>query len=226
MDNIEGNPDRELQFRLQRIRVIQRAAARVHLERVAYHEAGHAVVALYSGLGVEYLTIRPSPEHETLGSVRPLNSRLLFMTYQRVRRLPGNDWRRRKVGKVLFQQKHARMRCHVAGSMAEQTRFASGSKDGSSMDRRMFHKDAKFFFGRTVGASDDTSESRPELVLAGSEILELRRRYEDECRQIFKEPGVWAWVEVVAQAALDHTTLSGGAINDLRPEQVDLSRVV
>ena len=225
MDNVEGNPDRELQFRLQRIRVIQRAAARVHLERVAYHEAGHAVVALYSGLGVEYLTIRPSPEHETLGSVRPLNSRLLFLTNRRMRRLPGSDWRRRKAGKVLFQQEQARMRCHVAGWMAEQTRFARRSKDGSSTDRRMFHEDAKFIFGRRRGASDGIIRSGQDALLTGSEILELRRRYEDECRQIFKEPGVWAWVEAVAQAALDHTTLSGGAISALRPAQVDLSRV-
>jgi hypothetical protein len=37
-------------------------------ELVAYHEAGHAVVAHALGLPVESVTIKPSPEDDTLGS--------------------------------------------------------------------------------------------------------------------------------------------------------------
>ena len=39
------------------------------IERTAYHEAGHAVMARCAGLRVEYLTIRPDPEMNLLGSV-------------------------------------------------------------------------------------------------------------------------------------------------------------
>lgn len=110
------------------------------------------------------------------------------------------------------------MRVHVAGSMAERTKFTTRWRDGASSDRHMFHKDAKFLFGWRMLAPDGSIRPGQEGLLAGSEILEMRRRYEDDCRRIFMEPGV----EAVAQAALDCTTLSGGFITALRPEQVDL----
>ena len=39
------------------------------LERVAHHEAGHAVAAIHHDIAFRYVTIRPDPATETLGHI-------------------------------------------------------------------------------------------------------------------------------------------------------------
>ncbi len=76
---------------------------------------------------------------------------------------------------------------------------------------------------RSVPVADDPRGTGYFRVLPGSEILALRRRYTADCRRIFREPGVWEWVDAVARAVLACTTLRGGAIDDLRPEEVSVN---
>jgi hypothetical protein len=47
------------------------AKDRKRLERIAYHEAGHAAAAWASGLPIRYVTIAPDQETETLGHMMP-----------------------------------------------------------------------------------------------------------------------------------------------------------
>ena len=195
-------------------------------ERTAYHEAGHAVMARRMGLGVEYLTIRPDPASNTIGSVQLLEVRRSRASQRLLEQLPGH--RRRCIRKQLKTYPatagriRARLLVDVAGSVAEEIRFGPGFASGARSDRRHFHEIARRLHGRSVPASDDPGGTGYFRVLPGSEILALRRRYTADCHRIFEQPGVWDWVEAVARAALDCTTLSGGAIDDLRPEQVSV----
>ena len=193
-------------------------------ERTAYHEAGHAVMARRMGLGVEYLTIRPDPEMNLLGSVEYRRVRFRRVVWRMSRHFPGRERRRLKVSRAILRDTHAVMRCSVAGSVAERIRFGPGHRYGGSGDRRQFHEHAKRLYGRTVQAADGPGGSATTRVLPGSRILDLRRLYEEDCRRTFSQPGVWNWVEAVAQTALNCTTLSGGAIETLRPNEVTLTR--
>ena len=189
-------------------------------ERTAYHEAGHAVMARCVGLGVEYLTIRPDPERNSLGSVRYRKARFRSIVWRALRHFPGRERRRLQMSLAVQREMHALMRCAVAGAVAEQLEFGPGHGYGARSDRRHFHEHARLLHGRRVRSAAGRGEPATTRVLPGSRILDLRRLYEADCRQTFMQPGVWNWVEAVAQAALACTTLSGGAIDDLRPEEV------
>ena len=215
----QARRERALRVRAWRLRTRQP-------ERTAYHEAGHAVMARCMGLGVEYLTIRPDPASNTIGSIRLLGVRRWRPGQRLLKRLPGH--RRRRIRKLMktspaaLRRAKARLLVDVAGSVAEEIRFGPGFASGARSDRRHFHEVAKRLHGRSVPASDDPGGTGYFRVLPGSEILALRRRYTADCHRIFEQPGVWDWVEAVARAALECTTLSGGAIDDLRPEQVSV----
>ena len=194
------------------------------IERTAYHEAGHAVMARCAGLSVEYLTIRPDPEMNLLGSVKYRRVRFRRVVWRMPRHFPGRERRRLKTSRAILRDTHALMRCSVAGSVAERIRFGPGHRYGGSGDRRQFHEHAKRLYGQTVQAADGPGGSATTRVLPGSRILDLRRLYEEDCRRTFSQPGVWKWVEAVAQTALTCTTLSGGAIETLRPNEVTPTR--
>ena len=213
----QARRDRALRLKAWELRARQ-------LERTAYHEAGHAVMARCAGLSVEYLTIRPDAEMNLLGSVKYRRVRFRMVVWRMLRHFPGRDRRRLKTSRTILRETHALMRCSVAGSVAERIRFGPGHGYGASGDRRQFHEYARRLYGRRVQAVDGPGGSATTRVLSGSRILNLRRRYEEDCCQTFSQPGVWNWVEAVARTALDCTTLSGGAIETLRPEEVTPTR--
>ena len=141
-----------------------------------------------------------------------------------LRHFPGRERRGLKMSRTILRETHALMRCSVAGSVAERIRFGPGHRYGGNGDRRQFHEHAKRLYGRTVQAADGPGGSATTRVLPGSRILDLRRLYEEDCRRTFSQPGVWNWVEAGAQTALACTTLSGGAIETLRPNEVTPTR--
>ena len=179
-------------------------------------------MARCAGLSVEYLTIRPDPEMNLLGSVKYRRVRFRRAVWRMPRHFPGRERRRLKTSRAILRDTHALMRCSVAGSVAERIRFGPGHRYGGSGDRRQFHEHAKRLYGQTVQAANGPGGSATTRVLPGSRILDLRRLYEEDCRRTFSQPGVWKWVEAVAQTALTCTTLSGGAIESLRPNEVAL----
>ena len=124
------------------------------------------------------------------------------------------------MSRAILRETHALMCCSVAGSVAERIRFGPGHRYGASGDRRQFHEHARRLYGRRVQAADGPGGLATARVLPGSRILDLRRLYEEDCCRTFSQPGVWNWVEAVARMALTCTTLSGGAIETLRPNEV------
>ncbi len=211
----QARRDRALRLKAWELRTKQ-------LERTAYHEAGHAVMARCVGLSVEYLTVRPDSEKKLLGSVMYRRVRSRMVVRRMLRHFPGRERRRLKASRTVQRETHALMRCSVAGSVAEKIRFGPGHEYGARHDRRQFHEHARHLYGQRVQVADGPGGPATSRVLSGSRILDLRRLYEERCCQTFSQPGVWNWVEAVARTAMERTTLSGGAIETLRPEEVTL----
>ena len=188
---------------------------------VAYHEAGHAVVARCLGIDVEILSIRPElrdgrPGEHTKTSAghaticHSLGTRRAWLdawadgmvdspSREAVDRLGQSRPRTEREGQVS-----AALQALIAGEVVEQIKFGRRF-EGNRGDLRAFHALAQGFYGNLRHS------------IAGSTIVTLRREHWDECHRTLNQPEIWAWVEAVAQAALRHTVLTGDQIDGLRP---------
>mgnify|MGYP000011022596 CR=1 FL=1 len=190
---------------------------------VAYHEAGHAVVARSLGIDVKTLSIRPElgtgrlgeNAETTAGHVRlghPLGARRAWLdawadgmvdspSREAVDRLGQPRPRAEQEGQVS-----AALQAFIAGEVVEQIKFGRRF-EGNRGDLRAFHALAQGFYGNLRHS------------IAGSTIVTLRREHWDECHRTLNQPEIWAWVEAVAQAALRRTVLTGDEIDGLRPAE-------
>ncbi len=190
----------------------------------AYHEAGHAVVARYSGVKVDELTIIPRSYY--LGRVRIAISwavRLLIMktflrSHKRLRNRAetgglGDYWHR------LERDGPAYLLVLLGGAVAEQIKFGKWGRSGCRSDLQKFHLVVQGLVCDRPGPVGDNDIERPDRVAAGSTVAVERTRYWDQVHEILTRPEVWAWVEAVAEAALERGTLTGDEIDALRPTE-------
>ena len=190
----------------------------------AYHEAGHAVVARYSGVKVDELTIIPRSYY--LGRVRIAISwavRLLIMktflrSQKRLRNRAetggsGDYWHR------LERDGPAYLLVLLGGAVAEQIKFGKWGRSGCRSDLQKFHLVVQGLVCDRPGPVGDNDIERPDRVAAGSTVAVERTRYWDQVHEILTRPEVWAWVEAVAEAALERGTLTGDEIDALRPTE-------
>ena len=184
-------------------------------ERVAFHEAGHAVVARSFGIEVIELSIRL--RSYSLGRVTPAAT----PAWKRAHRY--DDLRRRADGipessrrmpvevlrpRGLFDYEeslHAELHAILAGAVAEEMQFRSSR--GGRGDRRRFHLQVAGSYGNLSG------------FVPGSSIALLRHRYRNSCRETLSKPKNWTWVKAVVKAAVrsEHGVLTGDEIDSLRP---------
>jgi len=191
--------------------------------RTAYHEAGHAVVARYSGVAVKELTIVPRSYY--LGYVRTAISwalrRLLMKRFlsrhNRLRDLaetggPGDYWHR------LERDGPAYLLVLLGGAVAEQIKFGKWMRNGCRSDLQKFHLVVQGLVCDRPGPVGENDIERPDRVAAGSTIAAERKRYWRRVHMILNRPVMRAWVEAVAEAALERGTLTGAEIDSLHPK--------
>ena len=188
---------------------------------IAYHEAGHAVVARCLGIDVETLSIRPQPrDNRPGGNPRASAGRVRLCPSPGVRRAWRDAWAdgmvespfreavdrlgQRRPRTEQEDQVSAALQVHIAGEVVEQIKFGKRF-GGNGGDLRNFHALVQGYYGN------------PRYSIAGSAIATLRREHWDECHRTLDQPEIWAWVEAVAQAALRRTVLTGDEIDGLRP---------
>ncbi len=189
----------------------------------AYHEAGHAVVARYSGVAVKELTIVPRSYY--LGCVRTAISwalrRLLMKRFlsrhNRLRDLaetggPGDYWHR------LERDGPAYLLVLLGGAVAEQIKFGKWMRNGCRSDLQKFHLVVQGLVCDRPGPVGENDIERPDRVAAGSTIAAERKRYWRRVHMILNRPVMRAWVEAVAEAALERGTLTGAEIDSLHPK--------
>ena len=186
----------------------------------AYHEAGHAVVARYSGVAVKELTIVPRSYY--LGCVRTAISWAL-------RRLLSNSSRWHWWGAEpetggsgdywhqLERDGSAYLLFLLGGAVAEQIKFGKWVRIGCKSDLRKFHVVVQGLVRNRPGPVGDNDIERPDRAAAGSTIAAERKRCWERVHQILNQPEMWAWVEAVTEAALERGTLTGAEIDALRP---------
>ena len=194
---------------------IDRPSVQLLQERVAFHEAGHAVVARCFGIEVIQLSIRRRAN--SLGRVFP-GATPAWQRAQRYedlrRRADRNPESRRRtpVGALhprsLFDYEeslHGELHAILAGAVAEEMQFSSCL--GSRGDRRRFHLQVSCCYGNLTG------------FISGSSIALLRHRYQNSCQQILSKPENWTWVKAVAKAAIrsENGALTGDEIDSMRP---------
>jgi len=184
-------------------------------ERVAFHEAGHAVVARHFGIRVIQLSIRL--RSYSLGRVTPVTTPAWQQACEcnglrrRADGIPGS--RRRTPVEVLRPRSlfdyeeslHAELHAILAGAVAEEMQFSSSR--GGRGDRRRFHLQVSCCYGNLSG------------FVPGSSIALLRYRYRNSCRKTLSNPENWTWVKAVVKAAVrsEHGVLTGDEIDLLRP---------
>jgi hypothetical protein len=172
----------------------------------AYHEAGHAVVARYSGVTVKELTIVPRlPRY--LGYVRtaPSSGNLAETGGS------GDYWHR------LERDGSAYLLFLLGGAVAEQIKFGKWVRNGCQNDLRQFHVVVQGLVRDRPGPVGDNDIERPDRAAAGSTIAAERKQCWERVHQILNQPEMWAWVEAVTEAALERGTLTGAEIDALRP---------
>ena len=200
-------------------------------EVVAYHEAGHAVLARHLGIGVRELTIIPGPAY--LGRVLqvvPWALRLMFKNrFLKCRLSPqamsepggyGGYWQR------LEDDGPSYLLGLLGGAVAEQIKFGKCIWSGSRSDLRKFHIVVQGIVRDRPGPVGKNDIRGPNRIASGSTIAAERMHYWKRAEQILTRPEVWAWVEAVAGAALERGTLTGDEIDALRPDQQDSQEVL
>ena len=187
----------------------------------AYHEAGHAVVARYSGVAVEELTIVPRFYYR--GCVRTAFSwalRLLLSNSSRCYWWNENSAETGGSGDYWHQVERggsAYLLFLLGGAVAEQIKFGKWVRIGCKSDLRKFHVVVQGLVRNRPGPVGDNDIERPDRAAAGSTIAAERKRCWERVHQILNQPEMWAWVEAVAEAALERGTLTGVEIDALRP---------
>ena len=107
----------------------------------------------------------------------------------------------------------------LGGAVAEQIKFGKWGRSGCRSDLQKFHLVVQGLVCDRPGPVGDNDIERPDRVAAGSTIAVERTRYWDQVHEILTRPEVWAWVEAVAEAALERGTLTGDEIDALRPTE-------
>ncbi|SVC23849.1 uncharacterized protein METZ01_LOCUS276703, partial [marine metagenome] len=194
---------------------IDRPVVQLLQQRVAYHEAGHAVVARSFGIEVIQLSIRRRAD--SFGRVTPVATPAWQRAheYDRLRRLADGipESRHRTPVEVLHPRElfdceeslHAELHAILAGAVAEEMQFSSSR--GGRGDRRLFHFQVSCCYGKLTG------------FVSGSSIALLRHRYRNSCKETLSKPENWTWVKAVVKAAIrsEHGVLTGDEIDSLRP---------
>ncbi len=194
---------------------IDRPAVQFVQAKVAFHEAGHAVVARYFGIKVIQLSLRQ--RGPSLGRVTPDVTPAWQQAekYDEQRKLADRnpESRLRTPVEVLHPRNlfdceeslQAELHATLAGAVAEEMQFRSCL--GSRGDRRRFHLQVSCCYGHLNG------------FVSGSSIALLRHRYQNSCKEILTKPENWTWVKAVAKAAIrsEHGILTGNEIDSLRP---------
>ena len=194
---------------------IDRPAVQLLQEKVAFHEAGHAVVARCFGIKVIQLSLRLRAN--SLGRVFPGATPAWQRAekYDDLRRLADRNPESRLRTPVdvlhprsLFDYEEslqAELHAILAGAVAEEMQFSSCL--GSRGDWRRFHLQVSCCYGNLTG------------FVSGSTIALLRHRYQNSCQQILAKPENWPWVKAVVKAAIrsEHGVLTGDEIDSLRP---------
>jgi len=194
---------------------IDRLVVQLVQQRVAFHEAGHAVVARCFGIEVMDLSIRRRAK--SLGRVTPVATPAWQQAekYDDLRRLADEspESRLRTPVDVLHPRSlfdyeeslQAELHTCLAGSVAEEMQFSSCT--GSRGDWSRFHLQVSCCYGHLNG------------FVSGSSIALLRNRYQNSCKEILSKPENWTWVKAVSKAAVrsEHGILTGDEIDSLRP---------
>ena len=173
---------------------------------MAYHEAGHAIVARSLGVRVDYLSIRPDAARRAAGYViARYSSRLLVAIAEgwlkRHSDGPEDSQGWHATNPDLEGEVEARLQIALAGAVAEETKVGQWFPDGARSDLRNFHVYVQGFY------------SEGEGFVPGSTMACHWRK----CQVLLGRVEVWAWVERVVAAALKRGVLTGDEIDALRP---------
>ena len=177
---------------------------------MAYHEAGHAVVARSLGVEVDCLSIRPDAARRFAGYVNTrYSSRLLAVIAEgwlkRHSNGPENSQGWRATHPDLEGEVDARLQIALAGAVAEEIKAGQWSPDGARSDLRNFHVCVQGFY------------SKGEGFVPGSTMMTFRACHWRKCQILLGHVEAWAWVERVVAAALKRSVLTGDEIDALRP---------
>ena len=177
---------------------------------MAYHEAGHAVVARSLGIEVGCLSIRPDAARRFAGYVNTrYSSRLLAVIAEgwlkRHSNGPENSQGWRATHPDLEGEVDARLQIALAGAVAEEIKAGQWSPDGARSDLRNFHVCVQGFY------------SKGEGFVPGSTMMTFRACHWRKCQILLGRVEAWAWVERVVAAALKRSVLTGDEIDALRP---------
>ncbi len=177
---------------------------------MAYHEAGHAVVARSLGVEVDCLSIRPDVARRFAGYVNSrYSSRLLAVIAEgwlkRHSNGPENSQGWHATNPDLEGEVEARLQIALAGAVAEETKVGQWFPDGSRSDLRNFHTCVQGFYSKGDG------------FVPGSTMVTFRAYHWRKCQVLLGRVEVWAWVERVVAAALKRGVLTGDEIDALRP---------
>ena len=176
---------------------------------MAYHEAGHAVVARSLGVGVDCLSIRPDVARRFAGYViARYSSRLLAVIAKGwlKRHSDGPEGRQswHATSHGLEREVDSRLQIALAGAAAEEIKVGKWCSDGARSDLRNFHVCVQGFY------------SKGEGFVPGSTMMTFRACHWRKCQILLGRVEVWAWVERVAAAALKRGVLTGDEIDALR----------
>jgi hypothetical protein len=177
---------------------------------VAYHEAGHAVVARSLGVEVDCLSIRPDTAQRFAGYVSSrYSSRLLAVIAEgwlkRHSDGPEDSQGWHATNSDLEGEVDARLQIALAGAVAEEIKVGQWFPDGARSDLRNFHVCVQGFY------------SKGEGFVPGSAMMTFRACHWRKCQILLGRVEVWAWVERVVAAALKRSVLTGDEIDALRP---------
>ena len=177
---------------------------------MAYHEAGHAIVARSLGVRVDYLSIRPDAARRAAGYViARYSSRLLVAIAEgwlkRHSDGPEDSQGWHATNPDLEGEVEARLQIALAGAVAEETKVGQWFPDGARSDLRNFHVCVQGFY------------SEGEGFVPGSTMVTFRACHWRKCQVLLDRVEVWAWVERVVAAALKRGVLTGDEIDALRP---------
>ena len=184
---------------------------------VAHHEAGHAVVGLVRDLDVYHLTIIPDYDGDAAGAI-----------------LCDNDWRAMSLSKgeggglddkdlaLAFQWGEGRALSLLAGVTAEQMFTGEWQMERAENDMDRLIEWVEFSYLQPEPDGDEPPLYAPPFVWAEDDdglvpdlVDQAWDRWGDECREILTAN--WAWVEAIAQAALDGDgNLTGEEMRALR----------
>jgi len=177
---------------------------------VAYHEAGHAVVARSLGVEVDCLSIRPDVARRVAGYVSSrYSSRLLAVIaegwFKRHSDGPEDSQGWHATHPDLEGEVEARLQIALAGAVAEEIKVGQWFPDGARSDLRNFHVYVQGFYSEGKG------------FVPGSTMVTFRACHWRKCQILLGRVETWAWVERVVAAALKRSVLTGDEIDALRP---------